>query len=203
MARDLTANFITEITAENNRPIFLAELTFASSVIRLWTGIGDLTWDSKTWFGNGWLHGLTGMAETREVEAVGMEVELAGVPAAVLSAVLNESNQGKAGNIYLGFLNSSGAVIADPYLVFEGRMDVPTIYEDPLEPRVTIAYESRLIDLERAKEFSYTTETQQQFSYGANDKGFEFNSQAVEWTGFWGNQQKKPKKKKKRRRRRR
>lgn len=197
MARNLTASVVTELTASSVAPIFLVEIALASATIRLWTGNRELTWNSETWYGNGWLHGFGGATEVSEVEAVGCDIELAGVPQSVLSAVLNEANQGLSGKIWLGFLDDSEAVIADPYLLFEGKYDLATIVEDPEEPRVTISYESLLIELERTREFRYTTETQNQFSYGANDTGFRYNDAANEWSGFWGNEKNKPKKKKK------
>lgn len=52
-------------------------------------------------------------------------------------------------------------VIADPFLAFEGRLDVPDIIDDGETCTVTVSYESRLIDLERPRERRITHEDQQ------------------------------------------
>lgn len=52
-------------------------------------------------------------------------------------------------------------VIADPFLAFEGRLDVPDISDDGESCTVRVSYESRLIDLERPRERRITHEDQQ------------------------------------------
>lgn len=56
-------------------------------------------------------------------------------------------------------------IVADPYLAFEGRLDVPTIQKGE-RPVVTIAYESRLRDLERANELRMTDQDHQRLFQG-------------------------------------
>lgn len=199
MTRNLTAGFITEATANSNRPAIFFEATFISATIRLWTGIGDITWNSLTWLGNGWLGLPSGGDETEELQATGMQILLTGVPQAIISLVLQEIKQGAAGTLYLGFLDSSGAVIADPYPIFIGKADTATINEGIDSASISITYESKMIDFERSKEFRYTLESQRYFFPA--DTGFRYVSFLQDWTGFWGQQKNKPEKKKKRRRR--
>jgi len=91
-------------------------------------------------------------------------------------------------------LDTSGAVIADPYPVFNGLFDMAEISEDSETPQVTLKYESRLIELEKTKDFRYTTESQRLFNN--TDKGFEYVDGLQDWQGFWGRAKKKLKKKK-------
>jgi hypothetical protein len=194
MARDLTSNLIDELEANLNRPFFLFEGVFQSSTLRFWTGSGVLSWDSKTWQGNGLFVGLKLAAETSDIEANGIEVQLSGVSSSIVSLVLNEVQQGKQGNIWLGMVDSSGQVIADPYKVFTGGFDTAEINEDPDSPTITIKYETKLIILEKAADYRYTPESQKLFD--ATDKGFDYVANIQDWDGFWGKQNRKPKKKK-------
>lgn len=194
MTRILTNDVKTELVAAANKPFFLVYLQFSDSIIRLSTLRYDINWDSNLWFGNGWLHGIESVVENEDLEATGAIITLAGVPAAILSLVLSQTNQGGLGKIYLGFLNSSDAVISSPYELFRGYLDVPTIQEDSDEPVISISLESILVDLQRTKEGRYNNE--HQHIYYSTDTGFRFVASAASWTGFWGKQAKKPQKKK-------
>jgi len=194
MPRDLTAGMISAITASTCRPILLFEGEFSSGNINFWSGSGDLTWDSKTWQGNGLIHGFKLAPETGDIEATGIEVELSGVSQSMIQLVLSSVEQGRTGIIWLGMLDTSGAVIADPYPVFNGLFDMAEISEDSETPQVTLKYESRLIELEKTKDFRYTTESQRLFNN--TDKGFEYVDGLQDWQGFWGRAKKKLKKKK-------
>ena len=83
-----------------------------------------------------------------------------------------------------GAIDSSGALVVDPYTTFQGRLDVPEIVDGGDDCTIQISYESRLIDLERARERRYTHEDQQIDSPG--DKGFEFVTLIQDQTVVWG-----------------
>ena len=78
----------------------------------------------------------------------------------IISAALGQARR-LPGKVWIGALDSAGAVIADPFLAFEGRLDVPDIIDDGETCTVTVSYESRLIDLERPRERRITHEDQQ------------------------------------------
>ncbi len=185
MARAITSDFRDELLASTNCPIFLYEGVFVGFTLRLWNGLGNLTWDGNTWLGNGWFRDFSSIEESDDISVTGMEITLAGVPQDLISTVLSSVKQNASGKLWLGFLNSSGAVIADPYLTFEGKLDVPIIDDQPDGPIIQISYESHLVDLDRTKEYRYTTESQKLFD--AADKGFEFVEKiAATWKGQWG-----------------
>jgi hypothetical protein len=81
-------------------------------------------------------------------------------------------------------MNTSNQVIVDPYLAFEGRLDIPSIQEDGDNSIITISYESRLIDLERSREIRYTHEEQTRLFPG--DLGFEYVASMQEKEVLWG-----------------
>lgn len=183
MSRDLTAGVQAAIAATQVQPFLLFEGLFANGYVRTWSGYGDLSWNGNIWTGIGSLGGVSAIQESAEIQANGISVTLTGIPSEFISLVLQESQQGKSGKVYIGFFDESG-IIADPYLVFEGKLDIPSIQEDGETSMVTITYESRLIDLQRSRETRLTNEEQQR-EY-AGDLGCEFVPTMKEITLNWG-----------------
>lgn len=183
MARDLTASVITQLQAASVEVGVLFEGEFASGWVRLWSGVGTLSWDGKSWSGVGTLLGISGIDETNEIRASGLTVSLSGVPSDLLSAALGDARSGKTGRVYLAFF-SGGSIVADPILQFEGRLDVPAIEDGPDTATISISYESELIDLERARERRYTPEDQA-IDY-PGDLGFAYVAALQDAQITWG-----------------
>ena len=183
MSRDLTAGVISEITSAELQPFLLFQGEFVSGTLRCWSGMGDLVWDGQTWTGTGTLLSISAVTETADVNANGVTASLTGMPSSLISLALNDCEQGAAGYVYLGFL-SSGAVVSEPVLLFEGRLDIPAIDEQGETCVVSISYESRLIDLERTRESRYTDQDQQREFAG--DVGCEFVAGLQDKVITWG-----------------
>lgn len=185
MPRELTNDWMTQAEADSCRIVFLFEGIFGDTgtPLRLWDGIGDITWDSKLWLGNGWLHGIGAPVEDSEINASNLEITLAGVPQAVLSLVLGQTRLGSSGKIWWAFMDTDGTLI-DPQQQFEGKFDTAEITENPSEPYVKLTYESELIELERPKEFRFNQETQKHFY--PTDRGFEYLQGLQDKVIFWG-----------------
>lgn len=153
-------------------PCIFYEGVYSSGTLRLWSGLGDYTWNSLTWTGAGNLLSISAITENSDVTAQNFTVSLSGPASALLSIALGDARQGLAGRIWLGFFDAAGALIVDPFKAFEGRLDVPTIVDEGEQATITVAYESRLIDLERSRARRYTDEDQQNDYPG--DLGFEY-----------------------------
>ncbi len=184
MTRDLTAGMLSEITADALRPVLLVSAEFASGTVRLWTGCTDIVHDGNTYTGAGHLLSISEMTETVDARAVGITIALSGMPGSLISLVLTDARQGLPCTVMAGAIDSSGALVVDPYTTFQGRLDVPEIVDGGDDCTIQISYESRLIDLERARERRYTHEDQQIDSPG--DKGFEFVTLIQDQTVVWG-----------------
>jgi len=182
MSRNLTSAVISEITGQEVQPFLLFEGVFATGTVRAWSGIGNLSWNSQTWVGTGTLLQISNVQEVAETSANGVAVTLNGIPSELISLALQSCRQGALGKVYLGFLNNG--VVADPILLFEGKLDVPVIQEDGETSSITISYESRLIDLTRPRELRYTQEDQQ--SIFAADTGFLYVESLQDKPIVWG-----------------
>lgn len=182
--RDLTEAFVGELEAAVKTPVLFYEGDFASGTVRFWSGLGTIAWDGHDWTGAGNLAGVSAIEETGDVQANGVTLSLSGIPSALVSLVLEEARQGLPGTVWLGFLAADGTVVADPAIAFAGRLDVPQIEDGATTATIAISYENRLRDLERAREYRYTDESQKLFH--PEDKGFEYVPSLQEWSGTWG-----------------
>lgn len=193
--RDVTTDFKTELTAGTNYPFFLFEGKFGDDFLRYCTLGRDLSWDSKTWVGNGYLKGIPQVSETSSVQASGISVVLAGEPSVILSIILNNASHKGTGKLWFGFLNSAGSVISSPHLIFSGLLSSAPITDSISEASVTLNYENQLINILNNNEFRYNNKTQQLFF--PTDIGFEYMEALANWTGYWGKKNKRKKKPKK------
>jgi len=91
MARDLTAGVITQLQAASVEVGLLFEGEFASGWVRLWSGVGNLSWNGQTWSGVGTLLGISAIDETNEIRASGLTVSLSGIPSDLLAAALGDA----------------------------------------------------------------------------------------------------------------
>jgi hypothetical protein len=173
----------TEVQAGTLRPVIFYEGEFASGTLRLWSGLGSISWNGQSWQGAGNLLSISAVTETADVRAAPMTVMLSGNVSALIATALAEARLGKPGKVWLGATNEAGAIIVDPYLAFSGRLNVPKIEDAGEQCAISITYESRLIDLQRARARRWSDEDQQIDFPG--DLGFEYVSglpeQVIEW----------------------
>jgi hypothetical protein len=184
MSRDITPGFASALANQDLRPLLFFEGQFASGWVRLWSGLGEITWNGQIWSGAGTLLGLGSIEETGEVVAGGTAISLSGVPLDLVQMAIAEAQQGLAGRVWLGLRAEDGSIIADPVQAFSGRLDVPEIKDDADSCTITISYESRLIDLTVPRTWRYTHESQQVLHPG--DLGFEYVTAIQDREITWG-----------------
>lgn len=182
--RELAAALMSGIQGSTVRPVMFFEGDFQGGFVRVWSGVGDFSWNSETWTGVGTLGAITDIEETDEIKAAGVTVALSGIDPAMISLALQSIRQNKPGKLWFALVDAAGALVADPYLCFEGRLDVAEIDEGAQTATVSIKYENRLVDLERARERRYTHEDQQLEYPG--DKGFEYVAALQDVQITWG-----------------
>lgn len=165
MARTLTDATAAALAAETLAPIVMVELYFGSGAVRLWSGIGELVWNTFTWYGVGALGKVGAIEETIEIRAVGAELTLSGVPLDLtakdgrkLSEIaLAEDWQGREANIYLAVLQGR-SFDGEPVQIFGGFMDQMRL----AERAIVLSCETDLLDLERTKARRWTSADQRE-----------------------------------------
>jgi hypothetical protein len=182
--RTLPGSMSAEVVTAQLSPILLASLQFSTPVY-LWTGYGDLVYNSTTYLGLGTFGTISPVEETTDLAARGISMKLSGVPTANVSLALTENYQGRECAILFGALSpTAGTLISSPVTVFSGRMDVMQITDDGQTAEIIMTAESRLMDFKRTREIRYTDEEQQQLYAG--DAGLEFVNDIQEKPIYWG-----------------
>ena len=184
MSRVLSAAMKEMAVAKVVRPIFLVRMVFDSSELNIWSGVGDISFDSVTYTGLGDLLSISDIKETSDISATGINVSLSGVKTSLIAIAKDQDYQGRELTVRLGAFNETGSLIADPVIIFSGFMDTMTIAEAGTYSTISIAVENKLVAFERAKVRRYTAEDQK-IEHPA-DKGFEFVTSIVQKEIFWG-----------------
>src|SRR5262249_7095233 len=148
------------LTSGTCYPALLVAMEWASGTTRFWSGLGDRDFLGETFEGAGDLLSITTVEETVDLRADGITITLNGVNPAVLALALEEGRQGKPVTVWIAFLDAAEALLDDPYVLFEGRVDVPKIRPGPKDGTVSVTVENVLIDFQRARRSRYTPEDQ-------------------------------------------
>ena len=160
MARALTGGMVTEVSGASLSPILFLKLSFQSGDVNLWTGYGNIDWNSETWVGAGTLLVVGAVVESLAIEAVGASFTLSGMPSAIIAIALAEDYQGRDALLYFAALDADGAVISNPDNLFLGFMDTMEIVEGAETTSVTIMAENHLARLGHTRKRRYTHEDQ-------------------------------------------
>ena len=182
---DLTTALRDAYAADSVKPYTLVEMETNSGYIRVWDGLGDLVHETNTYTGIGTLLGISTISESSIVEAVGATITLSGIPSASLSAALSSFRANLPAKVWIGAFNlSTGAQIADPYLVFQGFTDEVSLDEGGDTSTIQINLENRLVVLEIPLDRRFTDEDQK-IDY-PSDVGFEYVPSLQDAEISWG-----------------
>jgi hypothetical protein len=181
--RPATVAMLTELAQPSITPLLFVELDFASGLVRLCTAGSTVPWNGSDWLGVGLLGTVDTIRENTSLEATGLRLALSGLDPAVLAIALQESYQGRPARVWLGLLNASGALVADPLLLMSARMDSMEVTTGDTAS-VTINVESDLAMWARPPSTKFTDADQQRLHPG--DKFFEYVTEASERTIQWG-----------------
>jgi hypothetical protein len=206
MPRPISVTFDQVLNQSAVVPYILVEMLFDSGPIRLWTGLNDLVFNGNTYTGAGTLLSLSSVEETAEISAKGISVSLSGLDSSIISLALAEQYQNRRANIYFGVIGTTNYILLQDgsYLIdfnndkfvqndtslnefvtqFSGLIDQMTINDTGEVITVSVSIESRLIDLERARVWRYTSEDQKRVY--PTDKGFDFVNDLKTKTLNWG-----------------
>ena len=180
MARGLTSAVKTELATGNIEPVLLLEIGFSTPVY-LTNASFDITssvsGSSRTYLSNGHLKSITDISETNVPTKNTLSISLSGVDQTYISVALNENIINDDVYIYRGFLNSSLALISDPYLSFFGTIDEYNIKDDTNTASLVLSATSHWGNFSKVNGRTTTDNSQQKVFSG--DKGMEFSALTV------------------------
>lgn len=182
--RGASASVITELAKSQNQPFYLVELQFDSGSFFMTDSYKNIDYGGDTYLAYGDLLQFSDIVETAELQVATLTASVSNIDQEVLAAYLGESYIDRPVIIYKAFLDSNEALISDPVLIFNGRMDGPIATEDPTTGKstVTVRASSAFADFRRRTFRRTNTESQQLHFTG--DLGFEFAAAAVDFK--WG-----------------
>jgi hypothetical protein len=179
----VTPEAAAALAAQNLRPLLLGEFYFDSGITYVCNASQNFDWNGNTYMGAAKVGRIDPVEEGSEVKMYGISLTLSGIPLERMAIALNEKYQGRKCIIRLALLNADYQIIADPVVIFRGRIDQQKIKLGKVGS-ITITVESRLADWDRARVGRFNNEDHQARVPG--DRFFEYVPQMVERALNWG-----------------
>lgn len=182
-SRSISAGVDAALASENVALLLFVEMDFPTGFLRVNNSGVTIPWSGADWVGLGHFGSIGTVEEGATLEATGLRLTLSGVPSQHIATALGQVYQGRSCKVWVAPLDSNHQVIADPVMIFHGRMDTMDIDLGETST-ITVSAESRLADWDRPRVRRYNHEDQQ-IDY-PGDLGFEFVPQMVEKELRWG-----------------
>jgi hypothetical protein len=183
MPRDLPIPMVAAITSNTVSPCILVDLTLATGVQHIWSGVGSLAYGGNTYLGVGSLGQIGDVAEGCEVKADGTSITLSGIDSTLLNDSLLDIQLGAPATVWFAVFQN-GALLGAPYPLFVGTVDQPTIPISADSIAITLKLETRMTNLQRASNRRYTS-ADQNYYYPA-DSGFNWVETLSDIALVWG-----------------
>lgn len=189
MTRGFDASTLNALEADSAHPIIFVELgpfdtTSPETIEYLHSGFGTITWNSIDWVGIGQIMVLDTLKEGMGLSPQAIRLGVSAADADMIAIAMTTNYYRRGCKVYLGAL-ASGALVADPTMIFSGYIEDIDVTMGGGEDQISITAESELIFFKRTRDVRYTA-NQLQSEY-SGDEGFEYLEsvaiQKVVWRG--------------------
>jgi hypothetical protein len=182
--RGASVAVLHELNASANKPFHLFELYLDSDIICATDAFKTIVWQGRTYYADGSFLQFDQVEETGDLSGNQTMVTLSGVDQIYIAEILRNNFVDRRLVIRKAFFNGANAVIIDPIPILDGRIDQPTIIENPDDGTCTVALTagSHWIDFER-RAGRHTSDAEQKLWF-AGDTGFRLvgaNRANVKW----------------------
>ena len=178
MTRSLTTAVKHHLATNEIRPVHLITIGFATPQ-NITDNVHDLTssisGSSVTYSSSSFLVSLPSITEESTVTKSSLTLALSGANQTYISLVLAENIVNDSVTIYRGFLDTSNAIIADPFLLYKGNIEAYSISESETTSTLNLSVVSHWADFEK-KSGRRTNNTSQQ-RFFSSDVGMDFSSE--------------------------
>lgn len=174
MSRTLPTDFNNKIQEEFISWGLLLELEFDDDTVNVWTGVGDLDFDSKTWQGVGTLGSISGALERIDQQDDRIVATLSGIPDETMPDLVGEVTDGDpVGRPYtlIMAMIEEGPVVSSSITISAGQMDAVDII-DGAASSISIQLVSEAAVLKRRTFYRMSDQAQQ--SLFEDDIGLAF-----------------------------
>ena len=180
MTRSLTTAVKNELATNDIRPIHLITIGFGTPVNLTdcsFSLTSSVSGSSVTYSASDFILGISNHTEETDITKSSVSLNLSGADQTFISTCLNENVVNDSVKIFRGFLNDSNALIADPFLLYDGQIDTFSISENKNESTVNLGIVSHWADFEKRSGRKTNNTSQQRFF--STDVGMDFSSQTV------------------------
>lgn len=125
MARTITAGALAALQGQRAEIFHLLSIAFSGGTIRFTTGPHNVDWGGVTWSAAGGAMQFEAVSETPDPSGQRLKIILDGVNLTAIAALLAQNYIGRLGTLYRGYLDSAGAIIVDPFILFTGYLNAP------------------------------------------------------------------------------
>lgn len=132
--RGASVAVLAEIGKAANQPFHLFEIHFDvadGGTIRFTDSPRAVSWGGNTYVAQGHFLSYSGVTESTETRVHTAQLQLSGVDQTMVAAILGKQYIDRRLLIYKAFLDASDVVLVDPFAIFDGRCDQPSMDEDP------------------------------------------------------------------------
>ena len=190
--RDASAAFAAEAGRVTGAyEVFFLEADFGgdNGTFRAYSGIGNRAWQAVTWYATGDLLSVGEITEGADRRANGLKAELASTgdfqAQDHFRELLERPWSGGRCRLWRGWIDAAGALVADPIVAFDGRLDDASLEEaEDGTARILVQAEQELDDLDRSSRYRMNAASQK--SFDPADRFFEFQSQLDQMKFTWG-----------------
>jgi len=125
MSRTITAASLAQAVAQRAEIFHLLSLAFSAGTIRFTTGFQDVSWGGNTWSAAGGAMSFEAIQETPDPSGQRLKITLDGVALTAITALLAQSYIGRLGTLRRGYIDATGGIVVDPFILFTGYMNAP------------------------------------------------------------------------------
>jgi hypothetical protein len=177
MTRTLTTAVKNELETDSLQPINLVYINVGTGY-RFTDHYKDIVYDSNTYTASSLFTKLSSVKESSQIEVSNITLSFSGADQTIISLFLSNNYMEKEAEVYKGFLDNNEQVIADPFLLFKGRIESFSIDEGINQSNANIVVASHWSDFGKIEGRKTNTGSQQ--LHFVNDLGFEFASQTIQ-----------------------
>ncbi len=160
----------------NTKPLILVTMALEGETVYMTDAFRDIDWNGNTYLTTGGLIGIGDIDESKDLIVSTLAVTLSGVSTQHIARLLSHNYLDRPLTVYFGALNDSNELAGEPFVYFQGRMDEPSINDDPTgTTTASIKVSNVWGDFSRKTGRFFNHKSQQ--IYFPGDKGFEYCSQ--------------------------
>lgn len=181
MSRITDTDTLAQVNAPRHNVAHLAILEFDGMTVRISDSFRDIVWEENTYPACGDMTGFDAVQETSDIQVNSITAGLAGVNQEYLAELFSLNYLDRPISIYRAYLDDAGDIIGEPVLLFEGRINEPTVQDDPSNDgqfMVAIKADSIWTDFDQTNGLRTNDNSHQRVFTG--DKGFEFAAQILD-----------------------